>query len=380
MMDAIFRRRPPIFQKDIVIASHFSRVDTTMRRPSHYYRARCMLLTGCTVLLCSKSASAFLPKPPRRPLVPSAALAQGCRPANSRSTRTLQLANISTDDQALAFWITAFSVSHIGMSAIRDRLITASGKLATLLKLVDRKILTLPAYWPGDDVGNNQIFPDEETAGRQIYRAFYTLISFVTLFGGALSVYLSSTAATNGNILTEDNCNAWFAVAVLSQGVSIASLFNASPLSLVPVFEQDDDTLLKRNDALKFKVNGLTRITRHPLVLPVIPWGVANAFLLGGRLSEFFLFGGLSLYALAGCAAQDLRVVRKEGSVGTVFRPDESLQQFFADTSFVPFGAVVDGRQSIVDIVREVPWIAVGGGCLVGAVIEDALMTWLQTR
>jgi uncharacterized membrane protein len=166
----------------------------------------------------------------------------------------------------------------------------------------------------------------------------------------------------------------------MAQGISIASLFNASPLSLVPGFEQEDDgLLLKRNDSLKFRPYGLTRITRHPLILPVVPWGIANSFLAGGRLSDFLLFGGLSLYAVAGCAAQDLRVVREEGSVGTVFRPDSELQDFFAATSFVPFQAVVDGRQSMRDAVKEVPWIAFLGGSLVGALIEDTLLKWLKT-
>ena len=63
------------------------------------------------------------------------------------------------------------------------------------------------------------------------------------------------------------------------------------------------------------------------------------------------LFGGLAIYALLGCAAQDLRVVRQEGSVGTVFELDEqndSLQDFYQSTSFLPFQAVL-GWTSIIE-------------------------------
>lgn len=331
-----------------------------------------MLAIACFVLLCSHSASAFIPQP--RVLSQSKHVAPVCR----RSTRR-SLTNISANDQALAFWIAAFSASHIGMSAVRGRLIDVCGQLATSLNLVDRKFLTLPSYWPADDVGKNEIFPDAETAGRQIYRALYTLISFATLFGGAFSAYLSSIAMTTASPVSDDSYTFWFTVAAIAQGVSIASLFNASPLSLVPGFEQGDELVLKRNDTLKFQPSGLTRITRHPLILPVVPWGIANSFLTGGRLSDFLLFGGLAMYAVAGCAAQDLRIIRDEGSVGTAFRPSSELREFFAATSFIPFGAVVDGRQLIQDIVKEVPWIALVGGCFVGAFIEDTLLKWLKT-
>lgn len=87
---------------------------------------------------------------------------------------------------------------------------------------------------------------------------------------------------------------------------------------------------------------------------------------MGGSTKDILLFGGLSAYAIAGCFAQDLRVVRNEGSVGTVFSPGESLQNFFQSTSFLPFVAALDGRQSLSDIVDEIPWIAIAVGIAVG--------------
>jgi hypothetical protein len=72
---------------------------------------------------------------------------------------------------------------------------------------------------------------------------------------------------------------------------------------------------------------------QNPVILPVVPWGIANSFLAGGRLSDFLLFGGLAMYAMAGCPAQDLRIIQNEGSVGTIFCPSE-LKEFFAGRSF----------------------------------------------
>jgi len=327
------------------------------------------------MLLHSSKVRAFAPKRQRH-------VGLATRHRSSPTTPPLQLAltPLAPDDQALAFWVFSFSTLHIGMSAIRDRLIDACGQAAASLNLIDRKLIQLPSYWPGDDVGKDQVFPDKKTAGRQIYRAIYTFVSFATLLS-ALSAYLSSTADSAPVSLSEAQYNALFWMASAASGASIASLFNASPLSLMPGFEQasaeDASVPIIRNDSLKFTPRGLTRITRHPLILPVVPWGIANSVIAGGRVADFLLFGGLALYSIAGCMAQDLRVIRKEGSVGTTFRPDESLQDFFQQTSFVPFGAVLDGRQSIQSVVREVPWIAFAGGCLVGAGIESAMLEWL---
>ena len=69
-----------------------------------------------------------------------------------------------------------------------------------------------------------------------------------------------------------------------------------SPLSLVPGFEADAAALggVKRDDSLKLRPYGLTRITRHPLILPVVPWGVANALLAGAHPPDLVVFLGLA--------------------------------------------------------------------------------------
>ena len=101
--------------------------------------------------------------------------------------------------------------------------------------------------------------------------------------------------------------------------------------------------------------------------------------IMGGHLSDFLLFGILSLYAIAGCAAQDLRVQNEEGSVGTVFDPDESLQDFFRETSFVPFGAILDSRQSWQQTANEINWWALAAGIPVAFKIEEAFVSFLQS-
>ncbi|KAL7467714.1 hypothetical protein ACHAXS_007949 [Conticribra weissflogii] len=324
------------------------------------------------------------------------------------SSKDYVFPSLDENNEMLLVWVLGFASSHIGISAIRTKIISSLGETANNLRLVGNSDWTLPGWWPGDNSGGNQIFPDVETAGRQFYRALYTIVSFITL-GSAFGAYLRSSRSvpmthvhftTGGGATGGDSflCYTCLATAALSLGAAIASLFNASPLGLMPGFESDSTTVditattgrksiggFRRDDGQKFTTRGLTRITRHPLILPVAPWGCATGHLAGGRLCDYILFGGLSLYAIAGCAAQDLRVIREEGSVGTVFRVNglsdekKQLSAFFEETSFVPFKAVFDGRQKIGDIVREVPWIQFFFGTFLGIYIEESVLRQLFT-
>lgn len=269
----------------------------------------------------------------------------------------------------------AFSVTHIGLSAVRESLIDRLGGLAARSGVVGSGA-RLPSFWLADSSGY-EVWPDEAIAGRQIYRAAYTAISSALLFP-ALAAYpeLRATAPPSSLLLSEYQTWLCFGVAAVAQGISLSSLVNPSPLSLVPAFEADEEALLgiKRDDELKLAPIGLTRITRHPLILPVVPWGMANALLAGGHMPDYILFCGLAVYALAGCKAQDLRV-EASNQVGTVFR-DGALQRFYRDTSYAPFGAILDGRQDLRDAMREVPLTSLGVGIMLGACIEWATLEW----
>ena len=292
-------------------------------------------------------------------------------------------------------------VAHWDVSGSFE-IISTLGDVATSLELVGRKEWKLPDWWPGDTSGGDRIFPDADTAGRQIYRAGYTFVSFFTL-GSAFAAYLTASSSTSADMNSDATGflhTACVATAALSFGASIASLTNASPLGLMPSFEQtqssssgDEEILspspgelggIRRYDSLKFTASGLTRITRHPLILPVVPWGLATSYLAGNRPCDYILFGGLALYAVAGCFAQDLRVVREEGSVGTVFKPTDSaeegqrLNDFFQETSFLPFGAVLDGRQKLGDVVEELPWPGFIVGIGLGWLLEGKILQLLN--
>jgi len=281
---------------------------------------------------------------------------------------------LTTED--LAELVAAFSVTHIGLSAVREPIINQLGMGADWLGLVDRN-LTLPSFWLADSTGY-EFWPDRAIAGRQIFRAVYTIIASALLFP-ALAAYPDvrniAVDAFGQNALDAQQFWACFGLAATAQGIAIASLLNPSPLSLVPGFESSDDGSLQRDDKLKLTPRGLTRITRHPLILPVVPWGIANTFLTGRHGCDVAIFIGLALYAIAGCKAQDLRV---EGSnqVGTVFE-DGALTSFYRDTSFFPFAAIADGRQSFGEVLEELSYSNLACALVLGTLVEAATLKWI---
>ena len=203
------------------------------------------------------------------------------------ATPALQLAEmvLLTTNQ-LGGLIASFSVTHIGLSAIREPLIDGLGAAAGRVGSVGLGI-SLPSIWLADSSGL-EVWPNEATAGRQLYRAGYTAVSSALLFP-ALAAYpearAAAEAAAASTALSPSEWWLCFAAATGAQAISIASLLNPSPLSLVPGFEADETALggIKRDDRRKLRPYGLTRITRHPLVLPVVPWGAANALLAGAQ-------------------------------------------------------------------------------------------------
>jgi len=101
---------------------------------------------------------------------------------------------------------------------------------------------------------------------------------------------------------------------------------------------------------------GLTRITRHPLFMGVALWALSH-LLLNGFVTDILFFGGMLAFSLAGAAHQDARKRATE---------NERLGQFFAESSFWPFAAIIAGRNRL--IWQELPWFAlmIGAAAAVG--------------
>jgi uncharacterized membrane protein len=84
-------------------------------------------------------------------------------------------------------------------------------------------------------------------------------------------------------------------------------------------------------------VTGMTRITRHPFLWGAAIWALAH-LIANGRLADIILFGGILITALLGPLSIDAKRRRALG---------ERYRAFEAQTSNIPFAAIVQGRQQL---------------------------------
>jgi len=89
---------------------------------------------------------------------------------------------------------------------------------------------------------------------------------------------------------------------------------------------------------------GMIRVTRHPVMWAFMLWSLAH-ILARGELGACVFFGGFLLLAVLGAGLMDQRKARTLG---------EDWQRFAAVTSYVPFVAVLQGRNSFK--AAEIGW------------------------
>ena len=91
---------------------------------------------------------------------------------------------------------------------------------------------------------------------------------------------------------------------------------------------------------------GALRITRHPMMWAFGLWGLCHLF-ANGELRSIILFGALTALALIGTVSIDAKVRRREAA---------RFERLRAQTSILPFAAILGGRQSLGAAVREIGW------------------------
>lgn len=217
-----------------------------------------------------------------------------------------------TTTWSIVFWIAAFAATHMGLSSlrVRPRLVAALGEVPYL--------------------------------GLYSVVSFATFVPLVTAWMGGIhgGPLLWDLRAVPG-LRTAGLVVSW-----LSFTLALAALVQPSPAAIGP-----------RSTT---RARGLTRITRHPLFMNVGIWALAHV-LLNGWLNDVLFFGGVFLVGLAGCMHQDSR--KRVTEKGT-------LDEFFAETSLLPFAAILAGRQRLVP--AELPWI----GLAVGGAASAAIYLW----
>jgi uncharacterized membrane protein len=96
--------------------------------------------------------------------------------------------------------------------------------------------------------------------------------------------------------------------------------------------------------------SGILKVTRQPAMWGVGLWALGH-MAANGDIASLIFFGALAVLALAGAAMLDRRKTAAGG---------ERWRALAAETSFLPFAAILDGRAKVT--AGGVGWWRIGGG------------------
>lgn len=109
--------------------------------------------------------------------------------------------------------------------------------------------------------------------------------------------------------------------------------------SLTTLSVKPEDAGTRRSE-----VRGVLRITRHPMLWSIALWAMVHILGNGERAATLF-FGTFLVTTLAGMPSID----RKAAA-----RAPQTWEKFAAETSILPYGAILAGRNRLV--LRELAW------------------------
>lgn len=154
---------------------------------------------------------------------------------------------------------------------------------------------------------------------------------------------------------------AYWDVTPATRGIQLGLMLLAI-LLIVPGLTTPNPTSVKQEGALDRQdvVRGMLRITRHPFLWGVVIWAAGHLLVNGDRAS-IVLFGAMLALALFGTTSIDAKRKRALGA---------TWDAFAAQTSNVPFGAIVGGRQTLrlgeIGWWRIVPAVVIWAALLFG--------------
>ena len=114
----------------------------------------------------------------------------------------------------------------------------------------------------------------------------------------------------------------------------------------------------------EIEVRGIVRITRHSAVFGLGLWGLGH-FIVNGDIASHIFFGSFAFQGLIAPLNMDRKFSRRYG---------QAWEQYCAKTSYLPFGAILSGRNRLV--LNEINWIAALSGLLVFALFFYFHTSW----
>lgn len=172
--------------------------------------------------------------------------------------------------------------------------------------------------------------------GEWPFRGLYSLVSFGTL-GPAAVLWWQNRHL--GPLLWD--LPVWpvriAAAALLFLGFQLffQSLATPSPASMAPA---------------KTEARGVLRVTHHPMNMFLAGWGLAHV-LANGTVGDVAFFGSFVIVGLVGPFHMDARLRRQKG---------EDFKQFCEQTSVLPFGAILRGKNRLAVDELSFPLAIIG--------------------
>lgn len=162
--------------------------------------------------------------------------------------------------------------------------------------------------------------------------------AYLGLFSLASVAILAWMLFAYGAARAEGPGPAWWGVTPLTRHLQLVLMLFAF-LLIVPGVMTRNPGAVGQTGALEDAepVRGVLRITRHPFLWGVGIWS-AGHLLVNGDLISLILFGTMGVLAVGGAASIDAKRRRTHGGAWKAFE---------AKSSFVPFGAILSGRQTL---------------------------------
>lgn len=183
--------------------------------------------------------------------------------------------------------------------------------------------------------------------GDDTFRGGFTLISLGTFIPLVLEFAWHKHAGAMLWNLRADPLVRWlvWVMMLLALIVIVAGLINPSPAARYVPGEEAAPS-------------GILKITRHPLFVGLAMFGIAH-MIMNGWAGDLIFFGTFPALAIIGGIHQDRRKLREIGPRYVSFKEA---------TSFVPFAALISGRQKFSR--GDAPWTAIG----IGAALTIAIV------
>lgn len=177
--------------------------------------------------------------------------------------------------------------------------------------------------------------------GRRAYLALYSLVSILLL----VWVFHAALAMDYIPLWEPAAWQAWVTIVAAPVGIFLvlAGLLSRNPLSVSA----------RAGD----RTGAIVAVTRHPVLWGFCFWS-AGHIIPNGDLRALVLFGGFTVFALAGLFLLERRARKRLG---------DDWQAKAAATSILPFAAILSGRARL----------SVDGAMAVSAALTAALTWWL---